>query len=162
MASNVVLRPITDADNPAVARLIRTVMPEFGASGPGFAINDPEVDAMASAYRAERCAYFVVDLAGSVLGGGGVAPLKGATPAVCELRKMYFFPELRGRGVGEQLLRLCLETARQLGYRRMYLETLTSMSAAQGLYRKLGFEPLPGPLGSTGHFSCDRYFVRAL
>ncbi|HVH43293.1 MAG TPA: MarR family transcriptional regulator [Labilithrix sp.] len=35
------IRPIAARDRPAVARLIRTVMPEFGATGPGFAILDP-------------------------------------------------------------------------------------------------------------------------
>lgn len=40
------IRPIEARDNVAVASIIRTVMPEFGADGPGFAIHDAEVDAM--------------------------------------------------------------------------------------------------------------------
>src|SRR6478736_2004892 len=48
------IRPITPADDAAVAAIIRTVMPEFGASGDGFAINDPEVDWMHRAYSAPR------------------------------------------------------------------------------------------------------------
>ena len=43
-----------------------------------------------------------------------------------------------------------------------YLETLRGMDAAMRLYAKCGFEPIPGPLGATGHFSCDRYYLRDL
>lgn len=142
--------------------IIRTVMPEFGAKGPGFAINDPEVSAMSTSYGRPRSAYFVVEDDGVVVGGGGVAPLEGADGTVAELRKMYFLPQARGRGAGKALLTLCIETARAFGFHTLYLETLTGMDDAQRLYRAFGFLPLAGPMGSTGHFSCDRYFALPL
>lgn len=147
-----------------MARIIRTVMPEFGAKGSGFAINDPEVDAMCAAYPAPRAVYFVVDLGGVVIGGGGVGPLAGAGPdeATCELRKMYFLPEARGLGAGRTLLARCIDEARARGYRRMYLETLTGMNAAQRLYDRFGFRKLAAPLGATGHFGCDRWYAMDL
>lgn len=156
------IRPIAPADDAAVAGVIRAVMPEFGAGGPGFAIHDPEVDAMSRAYARPGCAYFVVERAGRVLGGGGIAPLEGGEDGVCELRKMYFLPELRGQGAGKALIRLCLETARTLGYRRCYLETLTGMDAAQALYASEGFQRICAPMGATGHFGCDRWYLRDL
>lgn len=157
------LRPIQPKDDAAVAGIIRTVMPEFGADGPGFAIHDPEVGGMSAAYTRPGRAYFVVeDAGGRVLGGAGIAPLDGGEPGVCELRKMYFLPEARGRGVGEKMLRHCLEFARGAGYRLCYLETLKGMDQAQKLYRKLGFEPLCGPMGSTGHFGCDHWYTLKL
>jgi len=156
-------RPIEPRDDAAVAAVIRAVMPEFGADGPGFAIHDPEVDHMSRAYSVPGAAYFVlVDEAGMVLGGGGVAALEGGEPGVCELRKMYFLPAARGRGVGEALLRHCLAVARDLGYRTCYLETLTGMDQAMRLYGKLGFQPLCAPLGRTGHGGCDRWYAREL
>ena len=72
------IRPIEARDNAAVASIIRTVMPEFGADGPGFAIHDAEVDAMYQAYTRPRSAYFVVERDGKVIGGGGVAPRHSA------------------------------------------------------------------------------------
>lgn len=156
------IRPITSADNAAVAAIIRAVMPEFGASGPGFAIHDAEVDTMAQAYAIPGAAYFVIEQQGRVSGGGGVAALIGGDADTCELRKMYFLPELRGLGAGRVLIGRCLDAARQLGYRRCYLETLTGMDAAQALYLKAGFRQIDGPLGGTGHFSCDRYYLREL
>ena len=155
------IRPIDARDNAAVAAIIRSVMPEFGADGPGFAIHDAEVSDMHGAYSHAGCAYFVVELEGRVCGGGGVAPLDGE-PGVCELRKMYFLPELRGLGAGDALMRQCLQSARALGYARCYLETLTGMDAAQKLYARHDFKPLCGPLGKTGHFGCNRFFIRQL
>lgn len=156
-------RPITPEDDAPVAAIIRAVMPEFGADGPGFALHDPEVDHMSRAYAAPGAAYFVVvDGTDRVLGGGGVAALEGGEPGVCELRKMYFLPEARGQGAGEALLRHCLAVARSLGYRTCYLETLTGMDQAQKLYARLGFQPLCAPLGRTGHGGCDRWFTLEL
>jgi putative acetyltransferase len=152
-------RRAAPGDDAAIASVIRSVMPTFGACGPGFAITDPEVDHMATAYRAPRSAYLVVEDRGRVVGGGGVGPLAGGDPATCELRKMYFLPEVRGRGVGRALLRQLLVIARGYGFRRCYLETLTGMDAAQRLYERLGFARLPGPLGHTGHTGCDRFYA---
>ncbi|MEP6483416.1 MAG: GNAT family N-acetyltransferase [Rudaea sp.] len=156
------IRPITRADNATVAAIIRSVMPEFGACGPGFAIHDAEVDDMHGAYTLPRCAYFVIELDGTVCGGGGIAPLAGADSTICELRKMYFLPSLRGLGAGDALLAHCLDTARKLGFEKCYLETLTGMDAAQRLYQRHAFTRIPAALGDTGHFSCDRFYMREL
>ncbi|RDS84849.1 GNAT family N-acetyltransferase [Dyella monticola] len=160
--TNVLIRPIEPRDNAHVAAIIRTVMPEFGADGPGFAIHDTEVDDMHGAYARPRSAYFVLERDGMVIGGGGVAPLEGGDADVCELRKMYFLPEARGIGAGTSMMQRCLEAARDFGFKRCYLETLTGMDAAQALYQKQGFTPLCAPMGGTGHFSCDRFFIRDL
>ena len=97
MTANASIRPIEPADDAAMAAIIRAVMPEFGASGDGFAINDPEVDWMSRAYSEPRHAYFVLERDGRVLGGAGIAPLAGGDASTCELRKMYFLPEARGQ-----------------------------------------------------------------
>ena len=162
MSAGFALRAIDPRDDAAIASIIRTAMPEFGAGGAGFAIHDAEVAAMHAAYTQPRCAYVVVEVAGQVLGGGGIAPLAGAAAATCELRKMYFLPSLRGRGAGHALLEHCLAAAVALGYRRCYIETLTGMDAARHLYAAHGFRPIPAALGATGHFGCDRYYLRDL
>lgn len=156
------IRPILPTDDAAVAGIIRAVMPEFGASGPGFAIHDPEVDHMTEAYAIPRAAYFVVENDGVVMGGGGIAPLLGGDADTCELRKMYFLPELRGLGAGNALMQTCIAKAREHGFERIYLETLTGMDAAKKLYRMSGFEPVRNPMGRTGHFSCDSFYVLEL
>ena len=162
MSAQFEIRPILATDDAALASIIRTVMPEFGASGAGFAIHDPEVDFMSRAYAEPRCSYFVVERNGRVEGGGGIAPLEGGNADTCELRKMYFLPALRGLGAGKALMARCLDAARSLGFRQCYIETLAGMDAAQALYRKAGFRALAGPMGSTGHHGCNRFYLRAL
>ncbi len=156
------IRPIAPADDDAVAGIIRTVMPEFGAGGAGFAVHDPEVDFMSRAYATSRSAYFVVERDGRVHGGGGVAPLAGGAADICELRKMYFLPALRGLGAGRALMARCLDAARNFGFHRCYIETLTGMDAAQALYLKSGFTRIDAPLGNTGHHGCNRFYLRDL
>ncbi|RZA12172.1 MAG: GNAT family N-acetyltransferase, partial [Lysobacteraceae bacterium] len=151
--------PIQPADDAAMAAIIRSVMPEFGATGSGFAISDPEVDWMSRAYAEPRHAYFVVERDGVVLGGGGVAPLAGGDGATCELRKMYFLPGARGIGAGTAMMQRCLEAARAAGFARCYLETLTGMDAAQRLYERSGFRRIDGPMGATGHGGCNTFYL---
>ncbi|MFI4969467.1 MAG: GNAT family N-acetyltransferase [Lysobacterales bacterium] len=156
------IRPLEPRDDAAVAAIIRGVMPEFGADGPGFAIHDAEVTAMSVAYARPRCAYFVVELAGIVSGGGGIAPLDGAAADTCELRKMYFLPALRGCGAGRALIAQCMDAARAAGFAHCYLETLTGMDAAQKLYLGNGFRRIDRALGNTGHHGCNRFYLREL
>lgn len=159
----IALRPIEPADDPQVAQLIRSVMTEFGAVGCGYSIQDAEVDAMSAAYADDRAAYFVAERGGRVLAAGGIAPLAGAErDDVCELRKMYAYAEARGLGLGRRLLEQCLEAARAAGYRTCYLETLEHMHRARALYEKVGFRPLVGPLGDTGHFTCNAWYALEL
>lgn len=162
LAPGVLLRPIEAADDPAMARIIRGVMTEFGAVGQGFSIEDPEVDHMSTAYAGPGHAYFVIERAGTVLGGAGIGALPQAPAEVCELKKMYVTPEGRGQGFGDALMDRCLAAAVQLRYRRCYLETLGTMEAAQRLYERRGFRTLTAPMGATGHHGCNRWFLRPL
>lgn len=156
------IRPITPADDAALAAVIRSVMTEYGVSGEGSSSQDAEVDHMAEAYSAPRAAYFVVTDGARVIGGGGIAQLEGGTSDTCELRKMYFLPEARGAGMGRALLARCLDAARERGYTRCYLETMSTMRAARRLYERAGFTQVAAPMGATGHFSCDAWYTQAL
>ncbi len=162
--SSFLVRPIEARDDAAVRHIIETVMPQFGAGGAGFAIHDAEVKAMFNAYQIPRARYFVVERDGVVAGGGGIAALAGTGEAseVCELRKMYFLPELRGLGAGSALMQSCLNAAREFNFREVYLETLTGMDAAVKLYERTGFQRLSAPVGATGHFGCNRFYSLAL
>ena len=156
------IRPIEPSDNKAVAEVIRLVMTEFGAVGDGFSINDPEVDDMYSAYASAGSVFFVVTLDSKPLGCAGIGPLLGGDEHTCELKKMYFMPELRGLGAGSQLLKACLEEARRLDYQYCYLETTASMQQAQRLYGNHGFKQLDKPMGDTGHCACEVWMGRKL
>jgi putative acetyltransferase len=160
--SQITIRPIERRDNAAMADIIKTAMTEFGAVGPGYSIVDDEVNAMFESYSPKRCAYWVAVRNGTVIGGAGIAPLKEGDTDTCELKKMYFRAEARGKGLGGRLIRLCLDKARELRYRRCYLETLQRMTAANKLYEHHGFEKLPKPMGNTGHYKTDNWYVKEL
>ena len=160
--SRLAIRPIEARDDARMAQIIRTVMPEFGACGAGFAINDPEVDWMSRAYSQPRCAYWVVERDGVVEGGGGVAPLEGGDADTCELRKMYFLSSLRGLGAGAEVMRLALDAARTFGFKQCYLETLSGMDAAMRLYERSGFRRIDQPMGDTGHGGCNTFYLLEL
>ena len=159
----IVVRPIEARDDPEMASIIHRVMAEFGAVGSGFSSEDPEVDAMHAAYGTDRCVYFVAERNAEVIAGGGIAPLVGAEQDdICELRKMYALPEARGLGLGRLLLERCLDQARSLGFKRCYIETLGHMHRARSLYEKFGFRALDSPLGNTGHFGCNGWYILEL
>lgn len=156
------IRNIKQSDNPFVARLIREIMTEFNAVGEGYSINDPEVDDMYAAYKDNRAAFWVIEQNGEILGCGGIGPLQGAGADICELRKMYFQPNIRGIGLGKKMVLLCLDTAKNLGYKKCYLETLDRMWQANLLYQKMGFKKLSCQEGNTGHCSCEAFYAISL
>ena len=159
-----VFRPIRPSDNEQTAQLIRTVMTEFNCVGEGYSINDAEVDTMYEAYSRSGAAFFVIARPSNdeVLGCGGIGPLPGSDGLTCELKKMYFYPEIRSQGLGRTMVEQCLLKAKELGYRRCYLETVARMTQANHLYRKMGFEKIANSLGATGHSSCDAWYSKDL
>jgi putative acetyltransferase len=162
LAADCRIRPIRRADDNAVAAIIRGVMTEFGAVGQGYSINDPEVDAMSRHYPPPQSRFWVIEHQGRLVGCGGIGPLADGPAGTCELRKMYFLPEVRGFGLGTRLQNQCLTAARAAGYDACNLETLASKSGARHLYRKHGFTDLDGPMGATGHSGCNAWMVKSI
>ena len=156
------LRKVTPQDDAELASVIRSVLIELGVPKTGTAYADPEVDAMTAAYAKSWSACFVVEEHGKVIGGGGYAPLQGGEAQVCELQKMYFLPEARGRGLGRQLMEKALLFAVENEFCLCYIETLPYMKAAQRLYRKMGFDYIEGPMGTTGHTNCNVWMTKSL
>ena len=58
---------------------------------------------------------------------------------VCEMKRMFVQPDFRKHGIGDQLVKIILEDAVQLGYSKMVLDTLTRLDSAVRLYEKHGF-----------------------
>ena len=118
---------------------------------------------MSRAYAQPRSAYFVVERDGVVEGGGGIAPLEGGDADTCELRKMYFLPQLRGLGAGARVMATCLDAARAFGFSRCYLETLGGMDAAHAAVRTHRLHSAsPSPMGDTGHGGCNTFYLLEL
>ncbi|MBD1261226.1 GNAT family N-acetyltransferase [Maribacter polysiphoniae] len=157
-----VIREIEPKDNREVASLIRKVLLEMGVPKVGTAYADKALDHMFENYDMPKATYFVVEDQGRLIGAAGVAQLANYDGNVCELQKMYFLEEARGRGLGTAMMDICLDRAKKFGFEKCYLETMPYMKDAQKLYVKSGFEYIEAPMGDTGHFSCPVWMLKQL
>lgn len=163
VVSTLALRRLTAQDNPAIAAVIRQVSAEYGLTADkGYTVADPNLDELYQLYSQPGHAYWVVEQDGKVVGGGGIAPLACSEPDICELQKMYFLPSIRGQGLAKKLALMALEHAREQGFKRCYLETTAFLKEAIGLYERLGFKHIDGPLGCTGHVDCEVRMLKDL
>ncbi len=158
----IVIRPVAQKDNPHIAAVIREVLLEFGVPKIGTAYADTSLDCMFETYNQNKSCYFVVEENGEILGGGGIRQLDNFEGNVCELQKMYFSPKVRGRGIGSEMIKKCLVSAKDFGFEKCYLETMPYMEAARKLYEKEGFQYLDGPMGDTGHYSCNVWMLKEI
>ena len=159
----IIIRTIEAKDNAAIAHVIREVSAEHGLTADkGFAVADPILDTLYEVYSQPRSAYWVVELEGKVVGGGGIAPLMGGDGETCELQKMYLSSVLRGKGIAKKIVQQSLEFGKQQGFSRCYLETTDTLKAAVGLYEKLGFKFIDSALGNTGHSDCEIRMLKSL
>ena len=72
----------------------------------------------------------------------GCAGLRRHAEGAGEIKRLYLVPQARGRGIGRVLAEAIVDAARKIGYERLLLDTLPSMTAAQLLYLSLGFRPV--------------------
>ncbi len=157
-----IIRAIQKADNPQVAQVIRKVLVDLGVPKVGTAYADAALDMMYETYDRDRAEYFVVVDDGVIIGCAGIAQLENYDGNVCELQKMYFLEEARGRGIGTAMMDACLDKARTFGFEQCYIETMPYMEAAQKLYKRTGFRYIDGPMGNTGHYSCPVHMLMDL
>ena len=156
------IRPIIESDNKPLATILREVLIEMNIPKIGSAYEDPEIDNMYDSYKSSRSRYFVVEVNDQILGGAGINPLKDGDLDICELQKMYFHKSIRGRGIGDKMIELCLDFAIKSNFKKCYLETMPNMINAQKLYLKKGFNYIDGPLGDTGHNACPVWMIKTL
>jgi putative acetyltransferase len=159
---NICIRPILKSDDSDIAEIIRKTLAEFGANRPGTVYFDPTTDHLSELFSAPASAYFIAETEGKIVGGSGIYPTPGLPAGCCELVKLYLLSDMRGLGIGIQLMEKCFQRAIQFGFREIYLETMPELRKAIGLYEKTGFTYLPGPLGQSGHFGCDLWMIKKL
>lgn len=156
------IRPIQPNDNVSLQRVIQTVFVELGLPLVGTAYADAETKRMFESYQGENEIYYVLESDGEIFGGAGIKPLRDFESDVCELQKMYFSAEIRGKGLGKAVMSKCLEQAKIFGFKTCYLETIPDLKAAIHLYEAAGFEYIENALGNTGHYACDVHMTKTL
>ncbi|RMZ50908.1 GNAT family N-acetyltransferase [Flavobacteriaceae bacterium PRS1] len=156
------IRKIKPEDNTAIEKVIKDIFPEFNMPMVGTAYEDKETPRMFESYQGEKEVYYIIEENGTVVGGGGIKPLRDFETEVCELQKMYFSPTIRGKGLGKKMFDKCMQAAKDFGYRKCYLESALQLKVAIHIYEKNGFIHLDKPLGNTGHYSCGVWMIKDL
>lgn len=159
---NLTIRNIQPSDNPIIARIVKDTLAEFDANHPDTVYYDPTTDTLYQVFQKEGATYFVAELDGEIVGGGGIYPTEGLPSDTCELVKMYLLPRGRGIGLGKTLIEKSLAFAKEAGYKKVYLESMPELKQALKVYAKFGFEYLKGPMGNSGHTGCSLWMLKSL
>ncbi len=72
----------------------------------------------------------------------GCVGLRDLGNDIAEMKRMYVLPSFQGRGIGKALTTRFIETATDLGYMAIRLDTIPSLEKAVVLYRSVGFREI--------------------
>jgi putative acetyltransferase len=150
------LRAANNKDSRTITELVFSVLKEYNLR-PDPAVTDADIkDIEQSYFKGGGTFYVLEEKDGSIIGAYGLYPINNQ---MCELRKMYLHSSYRGKGLGRLLLEDALSKARQIGFKKMTLETASVLKEAISLYKSYGFiEYRPEHLSSR----CDQAYILEL
>jgi putative acetyltransferase len=160
--ANISVRKISKEDNASLAEMIRAVFDEYEAPKTGSVYSDPTTDDLFSLFQKNGSVLWTALADGKAAGCCGVYPTAGLPEHCAELAKFYLRPAVRGQGLGRYLMEKTLQSAGELGYKFLYLESFPQFATAVSLYEKFGFKKLKHPLGETNHFACTIWMIKEL
>jgi ribosomal protein S18 acetylase RimI-like enzyme len=131
--------PAFPRDGGTVRALFREYAESLGVDL-GFQGFEQEVAALPGKYAEPAGRILLAWRGEQALGCVAMRPLQAAGD--CEMKRLYLRPAARGEQLGRKLAGAICAAAREAGYRRICLDTLPTMGAAQGLYASLGFVPI--------------------
>lgn len=100
-----------------------------------------DMDDIQKTYFENNGTFLVMADEDRIIGTGAIKRLDSKT---CELKRLWFLKEFRGKGLGYQMTQELLAFARSMGYQRVRLETdPEAQSQALNFYKRLGFYEIP-------------------
>jgi carbonic anhydrase len=119
---------------------------------------DQEMASLPGTYVAPQGRLFFAEVDGRPAGCVGVRPLPDSD-GVCEMKRLYVDPAERGHGIGAALALAAIKAAKEIGFRKLIIDTLPNMRMAVKLYRELGFTEAPNyyqtPIEGTMFLALD-------
>ena len=151
-----VIRDWQKSDRDLAAGVIKQVLEEYGLPWqPQEA--DYDVIAVENSYLAKGGEFWVVEMAGQIVGTAAYYPVEQDSFGV-EIRKMYVLPQFRGQGLGKYLLEELEKAIAQKGFKTVYLETASVLKEAVNLYEKHDYRPMT----EVSTARCDRSYYKKL
>ena len=157
---HVTLRTLTANDTEALEQVRQYFRNYAGWLGVDLSYQnfDQEMASLPGTYTAPQGRLFFAEVFGRPAGCVGVRPLP-ESDGVCEMKRLYVDPEMRGSGVGARLALAAIKAAKEIGYRKLIIDTLPNMRMAVKLYRELGFTEAPNyydtPIEGTMFLALD-------
>ena len=154
---------LSPAYDTAVAELVRSNLKAHQLDIPGTVYFDDNLYHLSEFYNGmpdKRIYYVLTDESDNVLGGVGLAEFAGIEDCA-ELQKLYLNDNVKGRGFSYDLMNKVESVARELGYKRIYLETHNNLKAAIHLYKKCGYREIERPKAVV-HSTMNRFFLKEL
>ena len=158
--NNITIRQIQKEDNLGIAQMIRGVFEEHNAPTEGTVFTDPTTDNLFELFKTQNSIFWIAIHHEKIWGCCGIYPTQGLEKDCIELVKFYLPAEARGKGIGKKLMECCVQSAKELGYQKLYLESIPAFAKAVSIYEKLGFIHLEKPLGNSGHNGCDIWMLQ--
>lgn len=159
---NSIIRKIQKEDNLALATMIRQVFIEHNAPQEGTVYSDPTTDHLFELFQEENSILWVLEMDGNPVGCCGLFPTQGLPENCVELVKFYISKEARGKGFGLELMNKTIDSAIEMGYKSVYIESLPEYAKAVNMYLQAGFKQLNQALGNSGHTACNLWFLKEI
>ncbi|SCZ81315.1 GNAT family N-acetyltransferase [Pseudobutyrivibrio xylanivorans] len=156
-------RIIEEKDNSILAKILRDNLKAHNLDIPGTVYFDEAVNHLSDYYLAnpeKRTYYVILDESNTVIGGIGLDELAFMSDTA-ELQKLYLTDKAKGSGLSYKLMDLIENTARDMGYKQMYLETHDNLAAAIHVYEKCGYKEIDRP-EAVVHSSMNRFYLKEL
>lgn len=150
------LRLATNKDCKEVTNLVYSILKEYNLK-PDSQATDADLKNIQQSYFQRGGTFYVLqEKNGSIVGAYGLYPIDNQT---CELRKMYLHSSYRGKSLGKLLMESALSKAKQMGFKKMVLETASVLKEAISLYKSYGFVEY-----QAQHLSsrCDQAYILEL
>ena len=154
------IRPWTPIDRPLAAKVIETVLAEYGLGWEPIGA-DQDVLQVEEYYINRGGEFWVVMQDEQLVGTAAYYPIdrpESIPGSAVELRKMYLLPQVRGQGLGQFLLTHLETRVQSQGFSDLWIETASVLKEAVTLYEKSGYQPATGVETDR----CDRVYLKRL